>query len=103
MAKNAINNLPLNIGDIVYVLVYDFVAEGTKEAWTMTRSEVTDISVHHGFCVACDSYIPKGSFKQIDTFRPWDELGERVFISKEVAESYIRLHGNTTEYIYEEK
>ena len=96
-------DLPLNIDDTVYVLVYDFIAKGTKEAWSMTKTEVTDISVHHGFCVACDSFVPKGETKQIDLFRPWDELGEHVFISKEVAESYIRLHGNTTEYIYEEK
>lgn len=96
-------DLPLNIGDTVYVLVYDFVAKGTKGAWSMTKTEVTDISVHHGFCVACDSFVLKGETKQIDSFRPWDDLGDRVFKTKEEAEIKIQEDKDNKGYVYEEK
>ncbi len=106
--KETVISAPVTIGDTVYITLHDkapFVAN-TIHAYSITKTNVTDVSATHGFTVTCDINRTKGLIGEDydwDNFREWDQIGECVFLSRQDAEDSIKDNNDYAGYNYYEE
>ena len=98
--KETLIKKPLSIGDTVYLVLEDTLFSGTMDGFYITQTKVTDVSVNHGFTLSCDLWHSRINGRNIehDDFRPWDQVGEKVFFTKEEAEMSINHTKNYAGY-----
>lgn len=106
--KKTVLEKPLAIGDTVYIVLHDeapFI-KGTVDAYMITKTTVTDISENHGFTLSCDLCRVKdvdGKEIEFDSFRDWEQVGERVFLDLHEAEEIIKNNDDYNGYKYSEE
>ncbi len=74
---------PVTIGDTVYFVLHDTApfVKGTDNEYEIIKTQITDVSVNHGFTLSCD---------RPEMFRDWSEFGTTVFLSRKEAEESIK-------------
>lgn len=80
--KNTIIKAPFLIGDTVFFILYDDVVSTTD----IIETTVIDISKEF-FRIKCDEFQLNGIIHH--TWRPYSEVGSKVFLSRYDAERYI--------------
>ena len=84
MIKKTVIKGPVTVGDTVYYFYIEDFRNGDPPQYNIVKTKVTDIWAERGFTLACF-----GEDNEIFLHKSWDDIGEKVFLTREEALDFI--------------